>query len=216
VRLKRKRLGIWPLKRANYAESAPGDEERRLKQSGAANFWWVWEALASQRGRPPSLRRGPLSGPTLGRLIRRDALNVSRALAPSGGLVAEPPSRKQGASRYRPARLKRKRLGIWPLKRANYAESAVFAAMRRKCAPGDEERRLKQSGAANFWWVWEALASQRGRSLSLRRGLLSGPTPGRLIMAGRAQCFARTRTQRGLGGGAPSGKQTRTAIGPCA
>ncbi|MDR2602087.1 MAG: hypothetical protein LBC53_06520, partial [Spirochaetaceae bacterium] len=80
----------------------------------------------------PYPRRGPLSAPTPRYIGWGDALNVSRALAPSGGGGGEP--------------------------------APVLAGSRRLSASGrgKEKARMKQSGAANFRWVWEALASQRG------------------------------------------------------
>jgi hypothetical protein len=50
----------------------------------------------AQRGRPLSLRRGPLSRPTLGRLIMAGRAQCFARTRAQRGLGAEPPSGNQG------------------------------------------------------------------------------------------------------------------------
>jgi hypothetical protein len=174
--------GLWRRNRDVSRGRKPA-----VKQNRAANFWWAWEARASQRGDwgrspQPYPRRGPLSAPTPRYIGWGDALNVSRALAPSGGGGGRAGA---GVGRKPPPERKRAR---------NWSEPA----------PGNEERRLKQSGAANFRWVWEALASQRGTgggapSLIQGGGLYRAPRWAAFYGGTRSMFRAHSRTAGGVG-----------------
>jgi hypothetical protein len=195
--LPRKRLRIWPLKRPNYGEN---QERRRKLLVGLGGLGLpAWPAAFStvgavigphagppdtagraqsiahtraQRGRPPSLRLGPLSGPTLCRLGWRAALKVLRAFAPSvagrffydGGLYRAPRCaawvggpRSKYRAHSRPA---------WP---------AAFSAAGAFIGP-----HAGPPGLAGRAQSIARTCAQRGRPPSLRLGPLSGPTLCRL------------------------------------